>query len=79
MTNEVNLSDYEKIINDQTEIIKGYEKLIKSLPPVSPTVLVNELITESQAWTKQSENNPKDEQERRQLFGARMKMIRQML
>ena len=60
MTNEVTLSDYEKIINDQTEIIKGYEKLIKSLPPVSPTVLVNELITESQALTKQSENNPKD-------------------
>lgn len=79
MTNEVNLSDYEKIINDQTEIIKGYEKLIKSLPPVSPTVLVNELITESQALTKQPENNPKNEQERRQLFGARMKMIRQML
>ena len=79
MTNEVNLSDYEKIINDQTEIIKEYEKLIKSLPPVSPTVLVNELITESQALTKQSEKNPKDEQERRQLFGARMKMIRQML
>ena len=53
--------------------------MIKSLPPVSPTVLVNELITESQALTKQSEKKPKDEQERRQLFGARMKMIRQML
>lgn len=79
MTNEITLSDYEKIISNQTEIIKGYEKLIKSLPPVSPTVLVNELIVESQALTKQSENDPKDERERRQLFGARMKMIRQML
>jgi len=79
MTNEVTLSNYEKIINDQTEIIKGYEKLIKSLPPVSPTVLVNELINETQALTKKSEPNPKNEQERRQLFGARMKMIRQML
>ncbi len=79
MTNEVTLSDYEKIISDQTEIIKGYEKLIKSLPPVSPTVLVNELIVETQALMKQPESKPKDEKERRQLFGARMKMIRQML
>lgn len=79
MTNEVILSNYEKIISDQTKIIKGYEKLIKSLPPVSPTVLVNGLIVEAKALTKQSENNPKDERERRQLFGARIKMIRQML
>ena len=79
MTNEVTLNDYEKIISDQTEIIKGYEKLIKSLPPVSPTILVNELIVEAQALMKKSEQKPKDEKERRQLFGARIKMIRQML
>lgn len=79
MTNEATLSNYEKIISDQTEIIKGYEKLIKSLPPVSPTVLVNGLIVEAQALMKQPEQKPKDERERRQLFGARMKMIRQML
>ena len=79
MTNETTLNDYEKIISNQTDIIKSYEKLIKSLPPVSPTVLTNGLIVETQALMKQPEQKPKDERERRQLFGARMKMIRQML
>ena len=79
MNNETTQSDYEQIINNQTEIIKGYEKLIKSLPPVLPTILINELITETQALTNQPDNNTRNEQERRQLFGARMKMIRQML
>lgn len=79
MTNETTLREYEKIINDQTEIIKGYEKLIKSLPPVSPTVLVKGLFVETQALMNETDIKPKDERERRQLFGARMKMIRQML
>lgn len=79
MTSETTLSNYEKIISDQTEIIKGYEKLIKSLPPVPPTVLVNGLLVEAKALMNGTDTRPKDEQERRQLFGARMKMIRQML
>ena len=79
MTNETALSNYEKIIHDQTEIIKGYEKLIKSLPPVPPTILVNGLLVKTQALTNETNAKPKDERERRQLFGARMKMIRQIL
>ena len=79
MTNETTLNAYEKIISNQTEIIKSYEKLIKSLPPVSPTVLANGLIVETQTLMNQTDTKPKDERERRKLFGARMKMIRQML
>ena len=71
--------EYEKIISNQAEIIKGYEKLIKSLPPVSPAVLVNCLTVEAHALIKESDPNPKDEHERRQLFGARIKMLRKML
>ena len=79
MTNEEIITGYEKIISDQTEIIKGYEKIIKALPPVSPTVLVSELITETQALTNEPKIQIQNEKERRQLFGARIKMIRQML
>ena len=79
MTNEEIITGYEKIISDQTEIIKGYEKIIKALPPIPPSVLVNELTTETQNLTTKPNIKKQDEKERRQLFGARMKMIRQML
>ena len=85
MTNEEIIDNYEKmtneqakIINAQAETIKGYEKIVKALPPMSPAALLHGLLGDVQSWENKV-IEPQDEQERRQLFGARLKMVRQAL
>lgn len=77
MTNEEIISGYEKLVADQAEIIKGYQNLIKALPPTPPKVLVSGLLGNVQDLVDKAEE-PKDEQERKQLVGARIKLARQM-
>ena len=79
MTNEEIISGYEKTISEQTEIIRDYEKIIKSLPPVPPAIFANNLLVETRNLLSNTEEKHSDEKERRKLVGARMKMIRQML
>ena len=79
MTNEELISGYEKLVANQAEIIKGYQNLIKALPPTPPKVFVSGLLGDAQNLVDKANGiEPKDEQERKQLVGARIKLARQM-
>lgn len=80
MTNEELISGYEKLVADQAEIIKGYQNLVKALPPTPPKLFVSGLLGETQDLVnKLDSTEPKDEQERKRLVGAKIKLARQML